>query len=95
VISTRTEAREQCIFSLEAVTTLSAGEVVVDADVPQIPVGIDGEVMMPTPVRCTIQPHVLRVRVPRNRPGTGPAKPALDWPALWQLASFRSAAARI
>jgi diacylglycerol kinase family enzyme len=72
-------------------TTLTTGEVVVDADVPQIPVGIDGEtVMMPTPVRCIIQPRALRVRVPRNRPGTRPAKPALDWPTLRQLASFRS-----
>ena len=75
-------------------TTLTAGEVVVDADVPQIPVGIDGEtVMMPTPVRCAIQPGALRVRVPRDRPGTRPAKPALDWPTLRQLASFRSTAA--
>jgi diacylglycerol kinase family enzyme len=79
----------------QGLTTLTAGEVVVDADVPQIPVGIDGEtVMMPTPVRCTIQPRALRVRVPRNRPGTRPAKPALDWPTLRQLASFRSTPAR-
>jgi diacylglycerol kinase family enzyme len=75
----------------QGLTTLTAKEVVVDADMPQIPVGIDGEtVMMPTPVRCTIQPKVLRVRVPRHRPGTRPAKPALDWPTLRQLASFRS-----
>ena len=74
------------------VTVLAAGEVVVDADVPEIPVGIDGEtVMMPTPVRCAIQPRALRVRVPRDRPGIRPAKPALDWPTLRQLASFRSA----
>jgi len=63
----------------------------VDADVPEIPVGIDGEtVMMPTPVRCTIQPRALRVRVPRDRPGTRASKPALDWSTLWHLASFRS-----
>ena len=59
-------------------TVLAAGEVVVDADVPEIPVGIDGEtVMMPTPVRCTIRPRALRVRVPRNRPGVPPAKHAV------------------
>jgi diacylglycerol kinase family enzyme len=47
----------------------ATGEVVVDADVPEIPVGIDGEtVMMPTPVRCTVQPQALRVRVPRGLP---------------------------
>jgi diacylglycerol kinase family enzyme len=71
-------------------TTLTAAEVVVDADAPQVPVGIDGEtVKMPTPVRCTIQPKVLRVRVPRDRPGVRPPKPELDWPTLRQLASFR------
>jgi diacylglycerol kinase family enzyme len=75
----------------QGLTTLTAEEVVVDADVPQIPVGIDGEtVMMPTPVRCTIQPRALRVRVPRDRPGTRSSKPALDWSTLWHLASFRS-----
>jgi hypothetical protein len=49
--------------------------------------------MMPTPVRRAIQPGALRVRVPRDRPGIRPAKPALHWPALRQLASFRSAPA--
>jgi diacylglycerol kinase family enzyme len=79
----------------QGLTTLTAEEVVVDADAAEIPVGIDGEtVMMPTPVRCTIQPQALRVRVPRDRPGTRPSKPALDWSTLWQLASFRSAPAR-
>ena len=73
------------------VTTFTAGEVVVDADTPEIPVGIDGEtIMLATPVRCAIQPRALRVRVPRNRPGIRPPKPALDWPALRRLASFRS-----
>ena len=63
----------------------------VDADVPEIPVGIDGEtIMMATPVRCTIQPRALRVRVPRDRPGTHPPKPALDWRTQRQLASTRA-----
>ena len=70
-------------------TTLTADEVVVDADVPEIPVGIDGEtVMMPAPVRCAIRPQALRVRVPRDRPGIRPPKPELDWTTLRQLASF-------
>jgi hypothetical protein len=73
------------------VTVLTADEVVVDADVPEIPVGIDGEtVMMPTPVRCAVRPKALRVRVPKDRPGTRPPKPAVDWPTLRQLASFRA-----
>jgi len=44
------------------VAAVTAGEVVVDADTPRIPVGVDGEtVMMPTPIRCAIRPKVLRV----------------------------------
>jgi diacylglycerol kinase family enzyme len=75
----------------QGLTALTAAQVVVDADVPQIPVGIDGEtVMMATPVRCTIQPRALRVRVPKDRPGTRLPKPVLDWHTLRQLASFRS-----
>jgi hypothetical protein len=65
----------------------SAAEVVIDADAAEIPVGIDGEaVLMSTPVRCTTVPGSLRVRVPKNRPGVPPAKPALDWIRLRQLA---------
>lgn len=71
-------------------SVLTAHQVVVEADAPEIPVGIDGEtVMMPTPVRCTVRPRALRVRVPRDRPGARPPKPAVDWPTLRQLASFR------
>ena len=68
----------------------TAEQVVVDADTPEVPVGIDGEtIMMTAPVRCTIRPQVLRVLVPRDRPGVPPPKPAFDWPSLWRLASFR------
>ena len=69
---------------------LTATEAVVDADQPEIPVGIDGEaIMLATPVRCTMQPKALRVRVPRNRPGVRPARPVLDWAELRRLAGFR------
>jgi diacylglycerol kinase family enzyme len=53
-----------------------AHEVVVDADADEISVGVDGEaLMLPTPVRCTIRPGALRVRVPRERPGvSSPAR---------------------
>jgi hypothetical protein len=72
-------------------TTLTAGEVTVDADAPQIPVGIDGEtILLPAPVRCTIQPRALRVVVPRQRPGVPAPKAALEWPRLRRLASFRA-----
>jgi diacylglycerol kinase family enzyme len=74
----------------QGLTTVTAEQVVVDAGVPEIPVGIDGEtVMMATPVRCTIQPKDLRVRVPRDRPGLPVPKATLDWPKLRHLASFR------
>jgi len=70
---------------------LTAGEVTIDADAPQIPVGIDGEtVMLPAPVRCAIRPRALRVVVPRERPGVPAPKAALEWPRLRQLASFRA-----
>ena len=73
----------------------TAEEVVVDADTDEVPVGIDGEtIMMPAPVRCTIQPGALRVLVPKDRPGVPAPKPSLDWPSLWRLASFRSHPAR-
>ncbi len=78
----------------QGLTTLTAGEVVVSAEAPEIPVGIDGEtVMMPTPVRCTVRPKALRVRVPRDRPGVRPPKAVLDWATLRQLASFRASPA--
>ena len=71
------------------VTVLETPEVVVTADTPQIPVGIDGEaVMLPTPVRCSIRPGALRVRVPRDRPGVPPPRPALSWVRLRRLASY-------
>ncbi|WP_205650478.1 diacylglycerol/lipid kinase family protein [Actinoplanes solisilvae] len=69
----------------------TAPEVVVDADVAEIPVGIDGEaVLMPTPVRCGTVPGALRVRLPRNRPGVPAAKPAVDWIRLSRLALTRT-----
>ena len=46
--------------------------------------------MLNTPVRCTIRPRALRVVVPKGRPGVPAPKAALEWPRLWQLASFRA-----
>ncbi|MDF2264895.1 diacylglycerol kinase family protein [Streptomyces coacervatus] len=71
-------------------TALTADEVVVDADAPEIPVGVDGEaLMLRTPVTCRIAPGSLRVRVPRGRPGVPRAKPPRDWRALRRLAFAR------
>ena len=96
LVAVRVDSARQAIGLLRrghgnGLTILTAGEVTVDADTTQIPVGIDGEtVMLPTPVRCTIRPRVLRVVVPRQRPGVPAPKAALEWPRLRQLASFRA-----
>jgi diacylglycerol kinase family enzyme len=66
---------------------LAGREVVVDADASQIPVGVDGEALvLDTPVRCTLRPATLRVRVPRDRPGVPDPKPIMDWKRLRQMA---------
>jgi diacylglycerol kinase family enzyme len=68
-------------------TAASAREVVIDADVPVIPAGVDGEsLMLPTPVRCRLDAGALRVRVPRNRPGVPHVRPPLDWGRVRRLA---------
>jgi len=76
------------------VTIVSAQEVTVTADAPEIPVGVDGEaLMLRTPVRCAVRPGALRVRVPRDRPGRLEARPPLDWRRVRSLAGglFRRA----
>ncbi len=95
VVAIRVNSARQAIGLIrhehtKGLAVLTAEQVTVDADAPQIPVGIDGEtVMLPTPVRCTIRPRALRVVVPRERPGVPSPKAALEWPRLRQLASFR------
>ncbi|MFF4804412.1 diacylglycerol/lipid kinase family protein [Streptomyces sp. NPDC001351] len=71
-------------------TALTADEVVVDADAPEIAVGVDGEALvLSTPVVCRIAPGSLRVRVPSGRPGVPRANPPTDWRALGRLAFAR------
>jgi len=72
------------------VTRTTAGLVAIDADVARLPVGVDGEaLLLPTPVRCSISPAALRVRVPRHRPGVPVPPPELDWSRLRKLALTR------
>ncbi|HEV8175777.1 MAG TPA: diacylglycerol kinase family protein [Actinoplanes sp.] len=79
--------------SQRGLVRFTAADVVIDADKAEIPVGIDGEaILMPTPVRCTTVPGALRVRVPKNRPGVPPAKPAVDWVRLRGMALGRRSA---
>ena len=68
------------------VTVTAAKDVTVSADAPTIPVGVDGEALtLTSPVRCSIRPGVLRVRVPRNRPGRTPPT-TIDWQRVRDLA---------
>jgi diacylglycerol kinase family enzyme len=74
----------------DGVRVLTARAVVVTSDSDRIPAGIDGEaVLLPPPVHCTIRPGALRVRVPRDRPGVPPPKPAISLPRLRHLASWQ------
>jgi hypothetical protein len=96
VVAVDVESARQAVALLNrrsdhGLTVLTAHEVIVDSDEPEMPVGIDGEtVLMRTPVRCAVRPGALKVLVPRDRPGVRAPRPALDWSRLWQLASFRS-----
>jgi diacylglycerol kinase family enzyme len=96
VVAVRVDSARQAVELIRrghghGLTVVTAGQVLVEADVPEIPVGIDGEtIMMPAPVRCAIRPRALRVIVPRERPGVPAAKPALEWPRLRQLAGFHA-----
>ncbi|UUU38711.1 diacylglycerol/lipid kinase family protein [Streptomyces sp. NBC_00162] len=68
-------------------TAVTAREVVVDADAPAIPVGVDGEALvLSTPVHCRIASGALRVRVPRHRPGVPRTAPPMDWRRVRRLA---------
>jgi diacylglycerol kinase family enzyme len=76
------------------------GDVVIDLDpaaaagsggsTRELPVGIDGEALtVPAPVRCSVRPKALRVRLPRIRPGVPLAPEPIDWKRLVMLAIGR------
>src|SRR6516162_7268721 len=68
---------------------LTAKQIEIAADTPEIPVGVDGEsIMMSAPVTCTVSPGALRVWVPRDRPGVPAPKARADWARLRHLAGF-------
>ncbi|MFD8376774.1 diacylglycerol/lipid kinase family protein [Streptomyces sp. NPDC059688] len=68
-------------------TSVTARDVVIEADAPAVPVGVDGEALsLPTPVHCRLVPGALRVRVPRDRPGVPPIAPRMDWRRVRRLA---------
>jgi diacylglycerol kinase family enzyme len=74
-------------------SVLATKQIEISADVPRIPVGVDGEsILMSTPVNCTISPGALRVWVPRDRPGIPAPKPPRDWARLRYLAGISGTA---
>jgi diacylglycerol kinase family enzyme len=96
VIAVRVDTARQAVGLLHGahqrgVLRVQAQEVLVSSGGPAVPVGIDGEsVHLSTPVRCTVRPGVLRVRLPRERPGVRPPRGRLEWASLWALALGRS-----
>jgi diacylglycerol kinase family enzyme len=69
-------------------TTAVTSEIVVTADAPTVPVGVDGEtITLPTPVVCGIRPGALRVLLPRERPGVPSPRPFVTWRSLWRIAA--------
>ena len=73
-------------------TVVTAGEVVVEADVPQIPVGIDGETIhdaSPGPLRDP-PPGAARDRAQGNGLGCPPPSQPWSGPRLRQLAGFHA-----
>ncbi|WP_318217522.1 diacylglycerol/lipid kinase family protein [Streptomyces sp. SCL15-6] len=72
-------------------TVMTAQRVVVTADTGEIPVAVDGEALrMPTPVVCTLRPGMLRVLVPRDRPGVAVPAPPVKWRRVIDLAFGRT-----
>ncbi|MEU6930930.1 diacylglycerol kinase family protein [Streptomyces sp. NPDC046374] len=66
---------------------LTAHRVEVTTEADTLPVAVDGEALtLPTPVLCTLRPRALRVLVPRDRPGTAPPVPPLNWGRIVILA---------
>ena len=82
----KAEAHGATVALLEGPEIIDVGQLARDA----VANGADllgGEALvLDTPVRCSIQPLALRVRVPRDRPGVPDAKPQIDWKRLWQMA---------
>jgi diacylglycerol kinase family enzyme len=91
VIAVRVDSARQAVgllhgAHLRGLLRAQSREVLVSSDESAIPVGIDGEtVRLSTPVRCTVRPGALRVRLPRERPGVRPPRGRLDWASLWRL----------
>ncbi|WP_329426535.1 diacylglycerol/lipid kinase family protein [Streptomyces sp. NBC_01268] len=83
------QAAELAVRGTQAagLNVLTAHRVEVTAEDDTLPVAVDGEALtLPTPVLCTLRPRALRVLVPRDRPGTAPPVPPLNWSRIVVLA---------
>ncbi len=77
-------------------SVLTTRKIEITADAAEIPVGIDGEaVTLRAPVLCTISPRVLRVWVPRDRPGVPAPKAPMNWARLRYLAGVHRERAEV
>jgi diacylglycerol kinase family enzyme len=96
VIALRVDSARQAVGLLNGahrrgLLRVQSRQALVHSDGSTVPVGIDGEtVHLSTPVRCTVRPGALRVRLPRERPGVRRPRGGLDWAPLWALAVGRS-----
>jgi diacylglycerol kinase family enzyme len=96
VIAVRVDTARQAVGLLNGahvrgLRRAESPDVLVSSDDAAVPVGIDGEtVQLSTPVRLTVRPGALRVRLPRERPGVRPPRGHLTWATLARLAVGRS-----
>lgn len=93
VVSLTVSSARQAVGLLRGATrhgvlAVTAPEVVVSSDTPEVSVGVDGEaVVLPTPVRASIRPRALRVRVPIDRPGVPHRFRSWSWAELLRMAT--------
>ena len=92
VIGVKVSSAQQAVDLLrgrhaDELKVLTTKKIEITADVPDIPVGLDGEaVSVSVPVICTVRALALRVWVPRDRPGIPAPKPPMNWARLRYLA---------
>lgn len=82
----------------KAYHTWTGDRVIVTSNDGVVPAGIDGEhVELPSPLEIRIRPQVLRIRVPRDRPGARTGWPRFDArviPRMWSILRGKSDPAR-
>ena len=72
-----------------AYETWTGSKVTISRNDGTVPAGVDGEsIEFPSPLEISIRPGALRIRVPKERPGTKSAWPRLDWRLVARLWSI-------